>query len=156
MSKPLPPNVARFLAGKRFAVAGVSRSPDQPANAILRKLRASGYEAVPINPTVTELEGGPCYPDLASVPGTLDGVVVVTHPAAAERIVRDAAARGITQVWFHRSFGEGSVSDAAVRACAELGITPIVGGCPLMYCEPVDVPHRCFRWWLGRSARVPA
>jgi predicted CoA-binding protein len=156
MSKPLPPSVAQFLAGKRFAVAGVSRSANQPANAILRKLRASGYDAVPINPNAQALEGGPCYPDLASVPGTLDGVVVVTHPDAAERVVRDAAARGIRQVWFHRSFGQGSVSDAAVRACGEAGITPIVGGCPLMYCEPVDVPHRCFRWWLARSARVPA
>lgn len=155
MNRPIPSSVARFLAGKRFAVAGVSRSTDQPANAILRKLRASGYDAVPINPNATELEGAPCYPDVAAVPGDLDGVVVVTHPAASERVVRDAAARGIRQVWFHRSFGAGSVSDAALRACAELGITPIVGGCPLMYCEPVDVAHRCFRWWLGRSARVP-
>jgi predicted CoA-binding protein len=155
MSRPLPPDVARFLSGKRFAVAGVSRSPDQPANAVLRKLRASGYEAVPINPNATELEGGPCYPDLASVPGNLDGVIIVTHPAASEQIVRDAAARGIRQIWFHRSFGDGSVSDAAVRACAELGITPIVGGCPLMYCEPIDFGHRCFRWWLSNTKRVP-
>jgi uncharacterized protein len=115
MARPLPPQVAAFLAGKRFAVAGVSRSSDQPANAILRKLRTSGFEAVPINPNATELEGGPCYPDLASVPGQVDGVVVVTHPAAAERVVRDAAARGIRQVWFHRLFGEGSVSDSASR-----------------------------------------
>lgn len=155
MTRPVPPSVVRFLAGRRFAVAGVSRSSDQPANAILRKLRASGYEAVPINPNATELEGTPCYPDLGSVPGALDGVVIVTHPAAAERVVRDAAARGIRQVWFHRSFGAGSVSEAALRACGELGITPIVCGCPLMYCEPVDMAHRCFRWWLGRSARVP-
>lgn len=148
--KPLPPNVAQFLSGKRFAVAGVSRSPNQPANAILRKLRSSGYDAVPINPNATELEGGPCYPSLASVPGPIDGVVVATHPSASERIVRDAAARGVRQVWLHRSFGAGSVSDTAVRACNETGITPIVGGCPLMYCEPVDVAHRCFRWWLSR------
>lgn len=156
MTHSLPSPVARFLSGKRFAVAGVSRSPYQPANAILRRLRASGYEAVPINPHAAELEGGPCYPDLASVPGPLDGVVVVTHPSAAERVVREAAARGIREIWFHRSFGAGSVSEAAVKACAELGIAPIVGGCPLMYCEPVDIAHRCFRWWLGRTGRVPA
>jgi uncharacterized protein len=81
--------------------------------------------------------------------------MVVTPPAAAESLVRQAAARGIRQVCFHRSFGEGSVCEAALRACTELGIRPIVGGCPLMVCELVDVAHRCMRWWLGRQGRVP-
>ena len=151
----LPPSVAAFLSGKRLAVAGVSRSGQQPANAILRKLRDSGFDAIPINPHANRLEGTPCFRDLAAVPGVVDGLMVVTHPAVAESLVRQAAARGIQNVWFHRSFGEGSVSEAALRACTELGIRPIVGGCPLMYCEPVDVAHRCMRWWLGRHARIP-
>jgi hypothetical protein len=155
MTQNVPPAVAEFLSGKRFAVAGVSRSANQAANAVLRKLRDSGYDAVPINPNANQLEGTTCYPDLASVPGALDGVVVVTHPDTAAGVVRDAAARGIRQIWFHRSFGQGSVSEAALRACDELGMRPIVGGCPLMYCEPVDVGHRCFRWWLGRTKRIP-
>ena len=151
----LPPSVAAFLSGKRLAVAGVSRSGQQPANAIFRKLRDSGFDAIPINPHANQLEGTPCYRDLAAVPGVVDGLMVVTHPVVAESLVRQAAARGIQNVWFHRSFGEGSVSEAALRACTELGIRPIVGGCPLMYCEPVDVAHRCMRWWLGRQARIP-
>jgi uncharacterized protein len=150
-----PPSVAAFLSGKRVAVAGVSRSGNQPANAILRKLRDSGFDAVPINPQADQLEGTTCYRDLAAVPGTVDGLMIVTHPAVAEGLVRQAAARGIRNVWFHRSFGEGSVSEAALRACTELGIRPIVGGCPLMYCEPVDLAHRCMRWWLGRQERIP-
>ena len=153
--KQVPPTVTAFLSGKRIAVAGVSRSGKQPANAILRRLRDSGLEVVAINPHAERLEGAACYPDLASIPGVVDGLMVVTHPTVAEDLVRQAGARGIKQIWFHRSFGDGSVSEAAVRACAELGINPIVGGCPLMYCEPVDLAHRCFRWWLGRDGRVP-
>jgi hypothetical protein len=65
------------------------------------------------------------------------------------------AAHGVTHVWFHRSFGQGSVSDEAVRECREHGMVPIVGGCPLMYAEPVDVAHRCMRWWLRWVQRVP-
>jgi predicted CoA-binding protein len=151
----LPASVAAFLAGRRFAVAGVSRSGDAAANFIFRKLRDSGFDVVPVNPGATTLEGVPCYPDLASVPGELDGVVVATHPAVAAEVVRQAADRGIGRVWFHRSVDAGSVSDEAVRECAARGITPIVGGCPLMYCEPVDVAHRCLRWWLGFGGRVP-
>jgi uncharacterized protein len=156
MAMAIPEPVARFLHGKRFAVAGVSRSPKQTANAIFRKLRASGFEVVPVNPNATELEGVACYPDLASIPGSLDGLMVAAHPDVAEDLVRQAHARGIRQVWFHRSFGPGSVSERAVQLCRELGIEPIVGGCPFMYCQPVDVPHRCFRLWLGLLHRLPA
>jgi predicted CoA-binding protein len=152
----IPAEVTRFLSGKRFAVAGVSRSGSQPANAVFRKLRSSGFEVVPVNPRAAELEGAVCYPDLGSIPGTIDGVIVVTPPEAAEEVVRQAAARGIAQIWFHRSFGTGSVSEQALKACAEHGIQPIVGGCPLMYCAPVDAAHRCFRWWLGLQHRIPA
>ena len=151
----VPPQVTEFLSGKRFVVAGVSRSGSQPANAVFRKLRTCGFEVVPVNPRAAEVEGTACYRDLASVPGTVDGVIVVTPPDAAAAVVEQAAARGIRQIWFHRSFGAGSVSEQALKACTERGIRPIVGGCPLMYCEPVDIAHRCFRWWLGLQERIP-
>jgi uncharacterized protein len=153
---PTPPLVADFLSARRVAVAGVSRSGSQPANAILRRLRDGGQDVVAINPHAEQLDGTKCYPDLAAVPGVVDGLMVVVPPAAAERLVRQAAARGISRIWFHRSFGDGSVSESALKACAELGIRPIVGGCPLMYCPPVDVAHRCMRWLLSRRGRIPA
>lgn len=151
----LPLAVAEFLKCRRIAVAGVSRTAGV-GNSVLKKLRASGYDAVPVNPNATELEGTTCYPDLASVPGELDAVVFASHPRFALATVRQAAARGVRRIWFHRSFGEGSVSEEAIRECRALGIEPIVGGCPLMYCEPVDFAHRCMCWWLRRKGRVPA
>jgi predicted CoA-binding protein len=150
----ISPLVADFLSARRLVVAGVSRSANQPANAIFRRLRDGGREVIPINPHADSLENAKCYPDLAAVPGVVDGLMVVVPPAAAESLVRQAAARGITRIWFHRSFGDGSVSQAAVTACAELGIRPIVGGCPLMVCPPVDVAHRCMRWLLSRRGRI--
>ena len=150
-----PESVASFLRGKRIAVAGVSRDRNQAANAVFRKLKASGYEVFPVNPNATEVEGVTCYRDLAAVPGSIDGVVVATSPAASVDVVRQSKDRGVRRVWFHRSFGTGSVSDAAVRECEAQGIDAIVGGCPLMFCEPVDIGHKCMRWWLQRQGRVP-
>jgi uncharacterized protein len=152
----VPEPVAEFLRGKRIAVAGVSRQPNQAANAVFRKLRDSGYEAFPVNPNASEVEGTKCYPDLASIPGTLDGVVIATHPRASRDVVRQCAERGVGRVWLHRSFGQGSVSDAAVKEAEARGLQTIVGGCPLMYCAPIDVGHRCMKWWLRRRGRVPA
>ena len=153
--KRLPESVARFLEAKRLAVAGVSRQPQQAANAIFRKLRATGYEVYPINPHADEVEGVRCFSDVASLPEPVGGIVIATHPDAAPEVVRQCADRGVPRVWFHRSFGTGSVSEAAVRACSARGVECIVGGCPLMFCEPVDVAHKCMRWWLQRRGRVP-
>ena len=151
----IPESVAAFLRGRRIAVAGVSRQPSQAANAVFGKLRRAGYEVFPINPNATHVEGVTCYGDVAAVPGKLDGVVIATPPDVAIRIVQQCRDHRVPRVWFHRSFGVGSVSEDAVRACRAYDIDCIVGGCPLMFCEPVDLGHRCMKWWLQRQGLVP-
>ena len=151
----VPESVAQFLRGKRFAVAGVSRASGQAANAVYHRLKDCGYEVFPINPNASEVEGGTAYPDLAAIPVTVDGVVIATHPDISLDIVRQCSQHGVKRVWFHRSFGGGSVSPQAVRECEARGLHCIVGGCPLMFCGQVDFAHKCMRWWLQRAGRVP-
>ncbi len=149
-------NAARdFLSRKRIAIAGVSRRGDTAANAIYKKLRSAGYEVFAVNPNAEEVEGDPCYADLASIPGGVEAVVIGAPPEAAAALVRDCAALGIRQVWMHRSFGQGSVDGEAVRLGNELGLSVIAGACPMMFCEPVDVAHKCIRWFLGVQGRLP-
>jgi hypothetical protein len=142
-----------FLAQKRIAVAGVSRQGDTAANGIYKKLRSAGYEVFPVNPNATEIEGDKCYPTLAAIPGGVEGVVIATHPGVAAQLVRECSALGIKRLWMHRSFGQGSVDDEAVRLCRELGLSVIPGSCPMMFCEPVDVAHKCLRWFLQVSGK---
>ena len=117
----VPQPVAEFLQSRRIAVAGVSRT-NGVGNAVLNKLRASGYSVVPINPNAPEVEGMTCYPDLASIPEAPDAVVFASHPRYASYMVRQCAERGVRKVWFHRSFGEGSVSAEALRVCTTSGL----------------------------------
>jgi predicted CoA-binding protein len=151
----MPDSIARFLRGKRLVVAGVSRDKNQAANAVYRKLRTCGYEVCAVNPNATEVEGERCFRDIASIPGSIDGVFAATHPRVGLDLVRQCDERGIRQLWFHRSFGQGSVSKEAVLDCKTRGIECIVGGCPMMYCQPVDPFHRCIRSWLRLSGRIP-
>jgi len=151
----LPAAVAQFLAGHRIAVAGVSRQASQPANAIFRRLRDTGHDVVPINPRAETIEGVSCFASLEAVPGPVDGLMVASPPATGVELVEQAARRGVRLVWFHRSFGRGSVSDDAVVRCRAHGLTCIVGGCPLMFSGRVDIAHRCMRWWLQQRGRVP-
>ncbi len=150
-----PEVIAEFLRGKRIAVAGVSRTGASAANPVFRKLRARGYEVFPVNPSASEVEGVRCYPNLASIPGRLDGVVVAAHPGTSAAVVQQVVELNVRHVWFHRSFGQGSVSEEAVQQCNKSGILCIVGGCPLMYCEPVDIAHRCMKAWLNWRRRLP-
>jgi predicted CoA-binding protein len=151
----VPESVFEFLRGKSFAVAGVSRASTQPANAIYRRLKDCGYEVFAINPNASEVEGVKAYPDLASIPATVDGVVIATHPDVSVDIVRQCSKDKVARVWFHRSFGSGSVSPEATRECEERGLHYVVGGCPLMFCGQVDFAHKCMKWWLQRRGRVP-
>jgi len=151
----IPASIEEFLACRRIAVAGVSRDPGQPANAMFRRLRSTGHDVVPINPRASDVEGVPCYPDLSSVPGGVDGLLIAAPPAAALDLVRQSVSRGVRYVWFHRSIGEGSVSHDAVREAEAAGLRPIVGGCPMMYCGPVDPFHFCMRAFLSWRGRVP-
>lgn len=144
-----------FLDQRLIAVAGVSRDEKQTANAIYRRLRDAGYTLVPVNPSAEEVEGDRCYPSVMALPETPDGVLIVTHPDAAPAVARDCAEAGVRRVWMHRSFGAGSVSDEATAICRDAGISVLDGGCPLMFLEPVDVGHRCIRWILGKTGKLP-
>jgi len=147
--------VSDFLAQERIAVAGVSRNGDAAANLIYRKLRDAGFQVFPVNPNAEEVQGDPCYSNVTSIPDGIDGVVIATQPQVTDQIVRGCAEAGITRIWMHRSFGAGSVSPEAVTFCRENNITVIPGGCPLMFCEPVDFGHKCMRWILNLTGGLP-
>ena len=143
-----------FLASKRIAVTGVSRTPkDHGSNVVYRRLRQRGYEVFAVNPNADEVEGDPCYMDLKSIPGGVEAVVIGTRPEIAEDTMRECDELGITQVWMHRGPGTGSLSDAATRYGREHGITVIDGGCPLMFAPTSDVGHKILR--LIYSSHVP-
>jgi predicted CoA-binding protein len=142
-----------FLQCRRIAVAGVSRNGDTAGNHVYRKLRKAGYHVFAVNPNSDELEGDPCYHDVAAIPGGVEAVVICTAPSAAESVVRHAHQAGAKWVWMHRSLGQGSVDATAVKTALALGLNIIPGSCPMMFCTPVDLPHRCLRWFLRVTGR---
>jgi hypothetical protein len=147
--------VTDFLAQKRIAVIGVSRSDDLPANAIYKKLREQGYTVFAVNPNATTVEGDPCYPNLAAIPDGADAVMAASTPAVTEQVMRDCVELGITRIWIHQSIDGGSFSQEAFDYGQAQGLQIIPGACPMMYCEPVDFAHRCLRWFLGVTGKLP-
>ena len=145
-----------FLAHKRIAVTGVSRNPQgHGSNIVYQRLRERGYEVFAVNPNADQVEGDPCYHDLASIPGGVEAVVIGTRPETAEATVRECNELGVKQVWMHRSFGQGSVSSSATDYGRQQGMTVIDGGCPLMFDPTADFGHKCMRYVFGWTGSVP-
>jgi predicted CoA-binding protein len=145
---PVKQAASEFLAQKRIAVTGVSRTPkDHGANVVFTRLRDRGYSVFPINPNTDEVDGAAAFHDLKSVPGGVDGVVIATSPAHAEETMRECVELGIGRVWMHRGPGAGSVSEGATRYGREHGVTVIDGGCPCMFDPTADTGHKLMHFF---------
>ena len=154
--KPIQEAADRFLAQKRVAVTGVSRTPGKHgSNVVYRRLRDRGYDVFAVNPNADEVEGDRAYPDLRAIPGGVDAVVIGTRPDAADATMRECAELGIEHVWMHRGPGAGSVSDAAARYGRERGIGVIDGGCPCMFGPTADFGHKAMRLVFTLAGNVP-
>lgn len=147
---------AQFLQCRRIAVTGVSGTPEKHGgNIVYERLRDRGYETVPVNPNAKTIDGAACYPDLASIPGGVDAVVIATRPEHAAATIAECAAHDIPLVWMHRAFGAGSVSAEAAAAGREAGVTVIEGGCPLMFEPASDPGHKVLRFFCSMTGAVP-
>ena len=135
-----------FLRAGRLAVVGASDDSKKFGGTIFRAMRDKGLDVVPVNPSADTVAGVTCWPDVAAVPGRLDGVVVVVNRRAALEVVRQCVDRGVPRVWLFKGIGgPGASSDEAVELCRSNGIDVVDGACPLMFLEPVGWFHRVHR-----------
>lgn len=107
---------------KRVAVIGASSDRSKYGNKALRAFRAQGYEVVPVNPNVAEVEGLRTFPSLRDVPGDVDMATFYVPSSIGLTVIEDVAARGIKEVWLN----PGSESAALLSRARELGIDPII------------------------------
>ena len=143
--------VADFVSQRKLAVVGVSRKKMKFGNLAFRELKRQGYKLFPVHPHAEQLEGERCSASLAALPEPVEGVLVIVPPAQAERVVREAAAAGIRRVWLQ----QGAGSPAAIRFCAENGISAVHGECILMFAQPAAWYHRAHRWVWGLLGKLP-
>jgi len=153
IQKPSLEIIEDFLAQKRIAMVGVSRSPADFSTSVFKELCKRGYDMVPVNPQAKELLGRKCFACVQDIEPPVDAALLMTPPKATKVAVRDCAEAGIRRVWMHRAGGAGAVSDEAVQFCQEHNIRVIPGECPLMFLPqgaPVHWLHGFFRKITGR------
>jgi acyl-CoA synthetase (NDP forming) len=83
------------------------------ATLVLQGLKEAEFPAVyPVNPKYDEVLGLRCYPDLLSIPGVVDHVVVNIPAESALALLDECAAKGVRSVhFFTAGFGESGVEE---------------------------------------------
>jgi len=82
---------------------------------VVMGLKGAGFPAIyPVNPKYTEILDLPCYPNLLSIPGPVDHVVVNIPAEACLDLLDECAAKGVRSVhFFTAGFGESGYEDRA-------------------------------------------
>jgi predicted CoA-binding protein len=119
------------------AIIGASNDRAKFGNKGVRAFRDEGWDVFPINPSLTEVEGIPAYPDLAAVPrDRLDRVSLYVPPSVGIRVLEDVARKSIGEVWLN----PGTESAEVLARAEELGLNVIqacsilaIGRSPAMY-----------------------
>ena len=131
-----------FLALKRIAVVGVSRNPKEISYTLWQELRQRRYDAVPVNPSATEIDGKQSYASVRDIDPPVDGALIMTTAAVAEQVVEECAAAGIRHVWLYGGLGGGATSATTIAAAERHGIDTIAGHCPYMFLPGTPVFHK--------------
>ena len=148
-------SIRGFLGLHRLAVVGVSRNPRDFTRTMFRELRARGYDVVPVNPGVPEVDGLPCLPNVYEAEPPVEGALLMTNPAVTEEVVRECAAAGIHHIWMYSSGHGGAVSPEAVAYCRMNGIDLVKGECPFMFLSETSWPHRLHGFCRKLVGRYP-
>ena len=122
-----------FLAQKRLAMVGVSRTTKDFSVLLFEELRKRGYDVVPVNPLASDILGQRCFERVQDIRPPVDTVLLMTSPAITNAVVADCVEAGVRRIWMYRAGGDGAVSPKAVQLCQEKGIQVVPGECPFMF-----------------------
>ncbi|HUL43273.1 MAG TPA: CoA-binding protein [Bacteroidota bacterium] len=91
--------IEEFIECRHIAVVGFSRTGKKFGNAAFAELNARGFEVFAVHPTEKEIGGVPCFPNLSSLFGRIDGVLISVSPQKAIPALEEAASIGIKHIW---------------------------------------------------------
>lgn len=148
--------IDEFLACRRVAFVGVSSQPDDFSRVVFHELVTRGFDVIPVNPRLAEVEGRRAYARVQDIPEPVEAALLMTPPQVSETVMKDCAEAGIHHVWLHRGAGRGSVSDAAVAEGERNHMSVVPGECPMMFLDEPAWPHRLHAWGKKMIGQYPS
>jgi len=112
---------------RNVAVLGASPKPDRYSNQAVRLLARMDYRPIPVNPAFEEIEGLPCFPNLAAINQPLHTVSIYMRAARSTPLIEEILAANPQRIILN----PGAENDALAEAASSAGIE-VVEGCTLV------------------------
>nr|WP_281169639.1 CoA-binding protein [Geopsychrobacter electrodiphilus] len=113
-----------FLSSEAFGVVGASSRRHKYGNKVLRCYQQNGRRVIPVNPVEKEIEGVAVVASVSELPAGVQSLSLITPPQVTEKVVAQAAAKGIKNIWMQ----PGAESPASIAFCRKQGMNLIADG----------------------------
>jgi predicted CoA-binding protein len=107
---------------KTIAVVGLSGDPDRISFRVTRYMQEQGYRIIPVNPMIEEVLGEKSYPDLKSVPESIDMVNIFRRSELVAPVVDQAIQIGVKYIWMQ----DGVINPESAAKAEAAGIPVIM------------------------------
>ena len=119
--------IREILKLKNIAVVGMSPKQERPSHYVAMYLKENGYTIYPVNPGHDKIAGMDCYPDLESIPDSIDVVDIFRRSEFAPLIVDSTIAIGAKAVWMQDTV----IHEEAGKKAEEAGLMVVMDDCML-------------------------
>jgi uncharacterized protein len=110
------------------AIVGLSDKKERASNFVGSYLKSEGYTIIPVNPLKQEILGERSYPDLKSIPVTVDIVDIFRRPDEIMQVVQEAIDIKAKAIWMQL----GIVNRDAAELARKHGLLVIMDRCMKM------------------------
>ena len=125
-TNPNPDRICQLLREiHTIAVVGLSPNASRPSFHVAQVLQGAGYRIVPVRPLIDNVLGEQAYPDLESIPFSVDLVDVFRASEHVPAIVESCIALGIKYLWLQ----DGVIHEEAALRAQQAGITVVMDRC---------------------------
>lgn len=112
---------------RNVAVLGASPRPDRYSNQAVRLLASFDYRPIPVNPACDEIEGLPCFPNLAAIDEQVHTITLYLAPARSTPLIDEIVAAKPQRIILN----PGAENEELAAAASGAGIE-VVEGCTLV------------------------
>ncbi len=134
-------NYETFWKNDSFAFVGHSAKKSFPKLSY-KTLKKLGKTVYAVDPSAETIESDKTYPDLASIPESVDGVVLEVPKEETMDWVRKAADAGVKDLWIHAN----TDTPEALALAKDKGMNVRSGTCAVMYVTPGLSYHSIHKW----------
>ena len=131
-----------FWTKSSFAVVGHSGSKKKFPRMTYSGLKKIGKTVYAVDPNAEQIDGDKVYPDLASLPGEVEGAVLELPKEETADWVAKAAEAGFKEIWIHMK----TDTPEAVELAKQKGMKVHTGSCAVMYVTPGFSLHSIHKW----------